>query len=81
MKKTFYYTDELNDDFAKTDIKRKPLPENHKYFRKNPLWHFCAFVFYRLIATPIGSLFNFFAYNMTVVGRHKLKKYAKDVFN
>lgn len=78
MKKTFYYTDELNDDFAKTNIKRKPLPKNHKYFRKNPLWHFCAFVLYRLIATPIGALFNFFAYNMNVVGRRKLKKYRKD---
>ena len=26
MKKTYYYSDEINDDFAGTNIKRKELP-------------------------------------------------------
>lgn len=32
MKRTYYYSDELNDDFAGTNIKRKELPLNYKYF-------------------------------------------------
>ncbi len=75
--KTYYYKDEVNDDFAGTDIKRKKFSKHHKYFTKNPVWHFFAFVFYRLIATPIGSLFNVCAYRMKVVGRKKLKPYRK----
>lgn len=78
MKKVFYYKNELTDDFAGTDIKRKPLSENHKYFTKNPVWHFFAFLFYRIIATPIGSLFNFLAYRMRIVGKGKLRKYSKE---
>lgn len=77
MKKTFYYTDELNDDFARTNIKRKPLPENYKYVRKNPLWRFCAFALYRCFAIPIGFIFNRVVYNMKVVGKSKLKGYKK----
>lgn len=77
MQKTFYYADEQNDDFAGTNIKRKKLSKKHKYFTKNPIWHFFAFVFYRLIATPIGSLFNLFAYRIKIVGKKKLRKYQK----
>lgn len=77
MSKVFYYKDELSDDFAGTNIKRKALPKKHRYFKRNPLWHFFAFVIYRLIATPIGSLFNIVTYRMRIVGKKKLKGYAK----
>ncbi|MFQ7078387.1 MAG: hypothetical protein ACLRSW_10850 [Christensenellaceae bacterium] len=35
MKRTYYYSDELNDDFAGTNIKRKEQPLNYKYFTLN----------------------------------------------
>ena len=31
--KVIYYTDELNDDFAKTEIQRKPLGVKYKYIQ------------------------------------------------
>lgn len=77
MKKTYYYKDPLNDDFSGTSIKKRPLPKNHKYIRKNPIRKFFSFVLYRLIATPVGSLFNFLVYGMKIVGKKKLKRYFK----
>ena len=40
MKRTYYYSDELNDDFAGTNIKRKELPLNYKYFSAIPSENF-----------------------------------------
>ena len=76
MKKTVYYKDEINDDFAGTNIKRKPLDTNHKYINDAPLWRFFSFVLYRIIATPVGTLFNKLTYRMRIVGRKKLKKFS-----
>ena len=32
--KIYYYSDEVNDDFAGTDIEKKKLPENYQYLHK-----------------------------------------------
>lgn len=46
-KKVVYYNDPLNDDFAGTNIKKKPFPKNFKYLhRKNPFWTIASFLFY-----------------------------------
>lgn len=58
MKRTYYYSDELNDDFAGTNIKRKELPLNYKYFSRNPSEKFFEFILYRLIVTPLIFFFN-----------------------
>ena len=49
MKKTYYYSDEINDDFAGTNIKRKELPADYPYFSSNPVRKFFEFILYRLI--------------------------------
>ena len=58
MKKTYYYSDEINDDFAGTNIKRKELPADYPYFSSNPVRKFFEFILYRLIVTPLISSFK-----------------------
>lgn len=53
MRKTYIYSDPLNDDFAGNNIKRRPLPENYRYERNGHVWHFLRFTVYRLVAKPI----------------------------
>lgn len=75
--KTYYYTDELNDDFAGTNIKRKPLKENYRYIKRNPLWRLTSCLLYRLIATPIVFLIEKLVYREKIVDRKKLRPYRK----
>ena len=59
-KKTIYYSDELNDDFAPTygKIKPKKITGDYNYLKdKRPLWKFLRFILYRLIATPVAFIF------------------------
>lgn len=57
-RKTFVYSDELNDDFARSNgkIKKKKIDAEYKYVTKNPVWKAGAFVVYRLIATPVAFI-------------------------
>lgn len=46
-KKIVYYDDPLNDDFAGTNIKKKPFPSSFKYMHPhNPFWKIGSFLFY-----------------------------------
>lgn len=59
---TFYYTDELNDDFEKVDgLKRINLPKDYKYIHKNIFFKIYAFLLFWCIAKPILHLIVFFA--------------------
>lgn len=80
MSRTYYYRDELNDDFAENNIKTKPLPENFTYFKKNPLRRAWAFFLYHFIAFPAVFLIQKAAYGEKIVGRKKLKQYKKQGF-
>ena len=77
MKRTYYYSDELNDDFAGTNIKRKELPLNYKYFSRNPVRKFFEFILYRLIVTPLIFLFQKIVFHETIKNRRVLKGYRK----
>lgn len=52
-KKIIYYQDELNDDFARNEIKAKSLPNNFKHIHKNPFYLFWEFVAYYVVAKPL----------------------------
>ena len=54
MQRTYYYSDELNDDFAGTKIARKPLPEDYRYVRTDAPFRAGRFIVYRLFATPVS---------------------------
>lgn len=78
--KVYYFKDELNDDFAGTNIVQKPLPARHRYISKNPFWNFLAFVFYYFIAFPLVFLFQKVVYAERYVNIGVLRKYRKQGF-
>lgn len=77
MGKTFYYTDELTDDFAGTAVKTKRLPENYEYLPRNPLRNALAWGLHHLVATPVCYLYLKIAAGQKIVGRKKLRPYKK----
>lgn len=80
-KKTIYYKDALNDDFAGTKIKQKPLPKNFRYVSKNPFFRFFAMLIYRVIAMPILWIASKIGWSVKVKGKKNAKKVAhKGVF-
>ena len=58
VKRTIYYTDELNDDFSGSNIKPKAINAKYKYISKNPIYNFFSFIAYRVIATPIAVMYK-----------------------
>lgn len=78
MKRVYYYSDELNDDFAGTKIRHKELPVDYDYFPKNPLRRVFGFLFYRVVATPIVFLYEKLIRREKIVNRKLLKKYGKN---
>lgn len=52
-KRVIYYRDELNDDFAKTQVEAKSLPKNFKHVKTNPFYKMGAFIVYYIIAIPL----------------------------
>ena len=77
MGKTYYYRDEVNDDFTEIDIKPISLPADYQYYSVGKVGSFFSWVLLRLIATPIAFLFQKIVFGEKVVGREKLKEYRK----
>lgn len=75
--KVYYYSDELNDDFAGTHIKRRSLPEDYVYLNKG-FGGFLKRVFiYRLIVFPLLSLYNKLIKRVKYVNKKAFKGYKK----
>lgn len=72
-KKTVYYNDPLNDDFAGTKITRKDLPKNFLFYHSNPIWKFFSFILYYIVAVPVIFLFLKIAYHVKVVGKKNIR--------
>lgn len=72
-KKTFYYSDVLNDDFA--GVKKAPftISEDYKYVPKNKLWLFLAFVAHRVIMTPIAFFYTKLKFHTKYENKEVLK--------
>lgn len=73
-KKIYYYTDELNDDFAEKSINPIKIDENYKYVHKNVFWKIGSFIVYRLIALPIAFVYSKCVHKLKVIGKEKLKE-------
>ena len=72
-RKTIYYKDELNDDFAGMNIKLSPLRKNYRYVHTNILWKVIEFFVYRLIAQPLVTLYMKFIFLQNYRNRKVLK--------
>lgn len=75
MKKVFYYTDLLEDDFAGNDIQRQPLPEDFSYRIEGPLQRGAAFFLHHFIATPIVFAVQKLYYREKIVNRRCIRPY------
>ncbi len=73
MRKTYYYHDEKNDDFASTNIKRVVLPSTYKYI-DNSISYKCGEAIIRTIAFPIIFIMLKTGYLI----RYKNKKVLKE---
>ena len=82
MKKTkvIYYTDELNDDFAGTNIKQKAVGKNFKYIQKNIIKRFFGFLFYYIIAVPVIWFYSRCLRHVKYVNRKAVRKLKKPCF-
>jgi 1-acyl-sn-glycerol-3-phosphate acyltransferase len=74
IKKTVYYSDPLNDDFAGTGIPKKPLPKKFKFYHSNLLWFFFSSLLYYVIAIPVLWIYAKIAYSFRIVGKRRLRK-------
>lgn len=79
-KRTIYYSDPVNDDFAENNIKTVILPPDYRYFPKTAIRRGVAFFLYHFIATPLVTLMQEIVYAEKIVGRKKLKGYRKNGF-
>ena len=75
--KVVYYSDELNDDFASSEITPVKINENYKYIHKNPLWTLCAFIVYRVVFLIPGYIYAKVRYGLKIENRSVLKKAKK----
>ena len=56
MRRAYYYSDELNDDFAGTKIEAKALPKDYKYVPESRGWKAGRLFVYKIFATPVIML-------------------------
>lgn len=72
--RVIYYSDELNDDFAGTNIKTRTIDEGYDYTPDSLLWRGAAFIVYRLIATPLVWLICKLTCGLKIKNRAAVKK-------
>ena len=73
-KKTIYYRDPVNDDFAACALEPKPVPADFPFAVTNPLWRIAEFLLYRVIATPIVWLIGKIGFGLRIKNRRALRK-------
>lgn len=72
-KKTYFYHDPVNDDFAGTNIKTIQVPDNYKYIDKKPFYKIGEF-FINLIAIPLVYLILKVWYHQKMENKKVLKE-------
>ena len=75
-KKTVFYSDPLNDDFAATNgkIKKRDVDEHYRYRHKGILYGLSEFAVYRCIATPLVLIYLRLAFGIRIKNRRAARK-------
>lgn len=73
-KKTIYYEDLINDDFANNDIIPKPVPADFPFAKTNFFWRILEFIAYRVIATPTVWLIGKIGFGLRIKNRKAIRK-------
>lgn len=74
---TITYYDELNDDFAGTNIKVVPLPKKYKMHSKNPFVAIFNFFIYWIFARPLVWCYMKVKFHYTIKNRKIVKELKK----
>lgn len=72
--KTFYYTNELEDEFSSAKIEPRRIDENYKY-QKNTFWNICSKLIQNVFSMPIKIIYAKAKFKIKYVGKEKFKKY------
>jgi 1-acyl-sn-glycerol-3-phosphate acyltransferase len=73
--KTYYYTDEVNEDFAGVSRREIIVDEKFKYVNHNPIYVFFEIILHRIIITPVAYFVKWFHFHQHVIGKKKLRGY------
>ena len=76
MKRVYYYSDEVNDDFASTNgkIHNDTVDGSYRYSHHSIGWKIMVFFTYRVFATPLVWLYTKIRLGIKVKNRKALKK-------
>ena len=75
--KIIYYSDELNNDFAGTNIKTACIDEKFQYVHKGFWWRALSFVLYYVVAFPLVWIYENIILQVKFVNKSALKKYRR----
>jgi 1-acyl-sn-glycerol-3-phosphate acyltransferase len=73
-RKTIYYEDVLNDDFAGTKIKKRPLPKKFRYLHKDLVYFVISSALYYVVAVPILWVYAKIRWSFRIIGKKKIRK-------
>lgn len=71
---TFFYKDEVNDDFSQNNIAPQQIPENYRFYNPNKIVRFFNLLFRQCIIIPILWLASKFIYQTKVINKKAFKK-------
>lgn len=75
--KTYYYKDELTDEFSVSNIKTRKIDKDYVYIKKGFTARLGRFFAYRLIATPIAILYSKLVLGQRVKNKKVLRPFKK----
>ncbi len=70
---TYYYTDEVNDDFSGVTKRKIVIDSNFKFVHKSFFYKILEFIVHRIIVFPVAYFSKIFIYRQKTVGKNKLK--------
>ena len=73
-KKTIYYRDLQNDDFANNALIPKPIPPDFPFAVTNVFWRILEVFLYRLVATPIVWVIGKAGFGLRIKNRRALRR-------
>ncbi len=72
-KRTVYYNDPVNDDFAGNNIQTEKIPDDYRYSH-GAVWNFFSFAVYYIVAVPLVFLISKIYLGMSFRDRRKIRK-------
>ncbi len=76
-KQIYYYTDEQNEEFYKTNFKTKKIDKNYKYVSNNIFYKIVTFILYRMIATTYAFIYIKIVRRISFKNKSILKAHKK----